>query len=228
MSGTDSHGQWAPSVRDTIFVVLAGVFITNALLGELAGGKLIFVGGWVMSVGVLPWPIVFITTDLVNEYYGPKAVRRLTWLAVALIVYAFLILQLCISIPAWERSPVGDPAFSQVFAQSQWIIVGSLVAFAISQLLDAGLFVVLRRWTSGRLLWLRALGSTVVSQLIDTFVINSIAFGLPGKITPAEVVSLSVSNYVYKFLIALATVPIIYLGHAVVDRLLDRDRDRAG
>lgn len=224
MAGTDAHGQYAPSSKDAIFVVLAGIFVTHALLGELVGGKLIFVSGWVMSVGVLPWPIVFVTTDLVNEYYGPRAVRRLTWLAVALIVYAFVVLQLCMSVPAWEKSPVGDPAFAEVFAQSQWIIVGSLIAFATSQLLDAGLFVLLRRWTSGRRLWLRALGSTVVSQLIDTFVINVIAFGLPGKITMAEVVSLSVTNYVYKFLIAVATVPLVYLGHELVERMLRRDR----
>jgi hypothetical protein len=171
----------ADSRRDRLFVVLTGVFLTHALLGEVIGGKLFTLGGWVMSIGVIPWPVVFVTTDLVNEYYGPRAVRRLTLLAVALIVYAFIILSLCMSVPAWDRSPVTDAAFDMVFGQSMWIIVGSVVAFALSQLIDAMIFVFLRRRTAGRGLWLRAVGSTVVSQLIDTFVINSIAFGVPGS-----------------------------------------------
>jgi len=204
--------------RDLVFLVLAGIFLTHALLGELLGGKLFTAWGWVMSIGVIPWPVVFVTTDLVNEYYGPRAVRRLTLLAIALIVYTFGLLWLCMMVPAADISPVDDASFDRVFGQSMWIIVGSVVAFALSQLLDASVFVFLRRWTRNRLLWLRAVGSTVVSQLIDTFVINTIAFGMPGKITPAEVVELSVANYGYKFLVALATLPVIYFGHSLVDR----------
>jgi uncharacterized integral membrane protein (TIGR00697 family) len=217
----------ADSRRDRLFVFLAGIFIAHALLGELIGGKLFTLGGWVMSIGVIPWPAVFVTTDLVNEYYGPKAVRRLTLLSIGLIVYAFVILWACMQVPAWDRSPVSDAAFDAVFGQSMWIIVGSIIAFAISQLLDAGVFVFLRKRTAGRLLWLRAVGSTVVSQLVDTFVINSIAFGLPGKLTGGEVIELSVTNYGYKFLIALGTLPVIYAGHGVMDRYL-RGRDGAG
>ena len=87
------------SRRDLVFFVLAGVFITHALLGELLGGKLFTAWGWVMSIGVIPWPVVFVTTDLVNEYYGPRAVRRLTLLAIVLIVYTFGLLWLCMLVP---------------------------------------------------------------------------------------------------------------------------------
>jgi hypothetical protein len=205
-----------------VFLVLAGVFLTHAILGELIGGKLFTVAGYVMSIGVIPWPVVFITTDLVNEYYGPKAVQRLTALSALLILYVFVLLFVCMAVPAADISPVGDDAFHAVFGQSLWIIGGSLVAFVCSQLLDAGLFVVARRFTGGRMLWLRAVGSTVVSQLIDTFVINAIAFGLPGKLTGGEVIELSFTNYTYKFLVALATLPFIYLGHGIIDKYLER------
>ena len=215
--------QPASSRRDLVFFVLAGVFITHALLGELLGGKLFEAWGWVMSIGVIPWPVVFVTTDLVNEYYGPKAVRRLTLLAIGLIVYTFGLLYLCMLVPAAGISPVDDASFNRVFGQSMWIIVGSIVAFALSQLLDAGVFVFLRKRTRGKLLWLRAVGSTVVSQFIDTFVINGIAFGLPGKISSSEVVELSVTNYGYKFLVALATLPLIYFGHGLMDRYFAGD-----
>jgi queuosine precursor transporter len=213
-------GPTEPSRRDRVFLVLAGIFITHALLGELIGGKLFTAWGWVMSIGVIPWPVVFVTTDLVNEYFGPTAVRRLTLLAVGLIVYAFALLFICMQVTAAAISPVSDAAFDMVFGQSLWIITGSLIAFAVSQMLDAMVFVALRRRTGERLLWLRAVGSTVVSQLIDTFVINGIAFGVSGRLTSGQVVELSVTNYGYKFLIAVATVPVIYLGHGIMDRYL--------
>jgi len=212
-----------PSRRDRVFLVLAGIFITHALLGELIGGKLFTAWGWVMSIGVIPWPVVFVTTDLVNEYFGPKAVRRLTLLAMGLIVYTFALLFVCMQVTAADISPVSDAAFDAVFGQSSWIIVGSLVAFAISQLIDAAVFVALRKRTGERLLWARAVGSTIVSQLIDTFVINGIAFGVSGKLTSMQVVELSATNYGYKFLIAIATMPVIYAGHGLMDRYLRGD-----
>ena len=123
-------------------------------------------------------------------------------------------------VPAASISPVGDQAFDTVFGQSMWIIVGSLIAFGVSQALDALIFVLLRARTSGRLLWLRAVGSTVVSQLIDSFIVTYIAFVLPGKISSAAGFETSVTNYGYKFLIALGTLPVIYAGHGVMDRYL--------
>jgi queuosine precursor transporter len=210
--------RYRPTRRETAFLGLAAIFLADALLGELIGGKLIQVRGWVMSVGVIPWPVVFVVTDLINEHYGPRAVRRLTLLAVALILYTFVLLVICMSIAAAPFSPVSDRAFRAVFGQSLWIIVGSLVAFATSQLIDAAVFVLAKSRTRTKRLWLRALGSTLVSQLVDTFVINGIAFGIPGKISWAQVAELSATNYGYKTLIALGTVPIIYLGHAALDR----------
>jgi queuosine precursor transporter len=215
---TVEQPQYDPSRRERVFLVLAGIFLANAILGELIGGKLFTTAGYVISIGVIPWPVVFITTDLVNEYYGPNAVRRLTALALALILYVFLLLFICMQVPAAAISPVDDAAFRMVFGQSMWIIAGSLIAFAISQLLDSMIFVLARKYTEGRLLWLRAVGSTVISQLLDTFVINSIAFGMSGQLGAGEVVELSFTNYTYKFLVALATLPLIYLGHGLIDR----------
>jgi uncharacterized integral membrane protein (TIGR00697 family) len=214
--------QYDPSRRDRVFLVLAGIFLTHAILGELIGGKLFTTAGYVISIGVIPWPVVFITTDLVNEYYGPKAVRRLTILAIALILYVFVLLFICMQVPAASISPVDDGSFNIVFGQSMWIIAGSLIAFAVSQMLDAIIFTYARKHTEGRLLWLRAVGSTVISQLIDTFVVISIAFGLSGQLSTAEVVELSMTNYTYKFLIAIATLPLIYLGHGLIDRYFFR------
>jgi len=206
--------------RDRLFVVLAGIFVTNAILGELIGGKLISVGPFAMSVGVLPWPVVFLTTDLVNEYFGRAGVRRLTLVTVALIVYAFAVVFAAMGLPAASFSPVDDASFARVFGQSLWIIVGSVAAFSVSQLVDVVVFWFVRHRTGGRRLWLRATGSTAVSQLVDTFVILAIAFWLPGTLTFAEFLRLAAANYAYKLLIAVAITPLLYAAHAGIDRYL--------
>ncbi|NCN40677.1 queuosine precursor transporter [bacterium] len=206
--------------RELVFLILAGIFVTNAIVAELIGGKLFTWGPFTMSLGVLPWPVVFLATDLVNEYFGKNGVRRLTFLTVALIIYAFAVLFIGIVIPAAGFSPVDDEAFQKVFGQSLWIIFGSLVAFLVSQFVDVFVFWAVRAKTEGKYLWLRATGSTAVSQLIDTFVILGIAFYLPGKLSLNEYMITSASNYSYKLAIAVALTPLIYLGHNVIDRFL--------
>lgn len=228
--------------RQFVYFVLGGFFLTNALLGELTGGKLFAVPelnlglfrlpSVVLSIGVIPWPVVFITTDLINEYFGRAGVRRLTFLAVAMISYSFIILYLEMLVPAAEGSPVGDAEFSRVFGQSMWIIFGSLVAFLLAQLLDVFIFQALKRRTGSRLLWLRATGSTVVSQLIDTLVILFIAFRVPtllkieGHSMSGEMfLRLAAGNYGYKVAIAILITPVIYLAHAMIDSYLAGDSE---
>lgn len=210
------------SRRDIVFLLLAGVFITNAILAEVIGVKLIQVGPFVMSIGVIPWPVVFLTTDLINEYFGVKGVRRLTFITMGMIVYAFLLLFLAIQVPAAPFSPVSTEAFTLVFGQSLWIIVGSIVAFALSQLIDVLIFWAFRRRTKGRMLWLRATGSTAISQLIDSVVIIGIAFWLPGKVKTEEFLTVAGTNYSYKFMIAVALTPLVYLLHGIIDRFLGK------
>jgi uncharacterized integral membrane protein (TIGR00697 family) len=223
--------------RDTLFLILGGFFLTNALLGELIGGKLFFLGNpsfnlnlglitigpFTMSVGVIPWPIVFLTTDLVNEYFGKRGVRQLTFLGVGMISYAFIVLFLALKIPATDFSPVSGAAFNMVFGQSMWIIVGSLTAFAVSQLTDVLIFHALRRRTGAGRLWLRATGSTVFSQFVDTFIILFIAFYLPGKLTGQQFVSIALTQYIYKFTVAVLLTPVIYAGHSAAERFLGRE-----
>jgi queuosine precursor transporter len=210
--------RYRPERRETAFLVLSAIFLAHALLGELIGGKLIEVGGRVLSIGVIPWPIVFVVTDLINEHYGPRAVRRLTLISIGLIAYAFLLLFICINLRAASISPVSDAAFYSVFGQSLWIIIGSIIAFAVSQIVDAAVFVFVRARTKDRYLWARSVGSTIISQIVDTYIINTIAFGIPGKLTVSQIINLSTSNYGYKLVIALATTPVIYLGHGIASR----------
>lgn len=209
--------------KDIVFLVLAGFFITNAIVAELIGGKLVqFFGLFTQSIGIILWPVIFLLTDLINEYYGKDGVRKLTYITVGLISFTFIILSVALSIPATDFSPVSDSVFKSVFGQSQWIIVGSIIAFLLSQLVDVYVFWSFKKITGDKHIWLRATGSTMVSQLIDTFVVQFIAFVLPGKWPFDEFLTNASWGYAFKLLVALALIPMIYLGHYVIGKYLKK------
>lgn len=211
------------SRKDIVFLVLAGFFITNAIVAELIGGKLVqFFGLFTQSIGIILWPVIFLLTDLINEYYGKDGVRKLTYITVGLISFTFIILSVALNIPATSFSPVPDSVFSTVFGQSQWIIVGSIIAFLLSQLVDVYVFWSFKKLTGDKHIWLRATGSTMVSQLIDTFVVQFIAFVLPGKWPFSEFLVNASWGYAFKLLVALALIPMIYLGHYVIGKYLKK------
>lgn len=212
--------------KDIIYIILAGVFITNALVAELIGGKLIYIGNNVMSLGILPWPIVFITTDLINEYFGEKGVKKLSFITAGLIAYTFFILLIGLNIPAVKGDGlITDDQFSAVFGQSMWIIVGSITAFLASQLIDVTLFRFLKNKTGNKMLWLRSTGSTVISQLFDSFIVLGIAFWLPGKINTQTFIASAFTGYSVKLVIAVGLTPLIYLGHYLIDNYLAREKN---
>jgi queuosine precursor transporter len=210
--------------KDKLFITLAGIFITNAVVAELIGGKLIQIGDFVMSIGILPWPIVFLTTDLINEYFGEKGVQKLSFLTACLIGYAFIILLLALNVPAAKGiSPVNDAQFTAVFGQSMWIIVGSITAFLVSQLIDVNVFWFFKKKTGDSKIWLRTTGSTIISQLFDSFIVLGIAFWLPGKMNFETFIKSALTGYVFKLAIAVALTPLIYFGHNQIKNYLKDD-----
>jgi uncharacterized integral membrane protein (TIGR00697 family) len=212
------------SKKDTVYVVLAGIFITNAVVAELIGGKLIQVGSVVMSIGILPWPIVFITTDLINDYFGEKGVRKLSLITASLIAYTFVILYLAMQIPAVDgKNLVTDTQFNGVFGQSMWIIVGSITAFLVSQLIDVTIFHFVKNRTGNKMIWLRSTGSTVISQLFDSFIVLGIAFWMTGKMTTEVFITSAFTGYFVKLIIAILMTPLIYLGHYLIRNYIAKD-----
>ena len=235
-----------------LFVILGGFFIANALVAEIIGVKLFSLervlslqpANWKifgnafsfnLTAGVLLWPVVFIMTDIINEYYGMKGVRFLSFFTAILIAYAFLMFTAAISLPSadfWARDyfsgvPDSNKAFSAIFGQSQSIIIASLIAFLLGQILDVFIFHKIKELTGEQKIWLRATGSTLVSQLIDSFVVLFIAFyvspRISGNVRPwslGQVLATCVGNYVYKFLVAIVLTPLIYLIHNWIEKYL--------
>jgi uncharacterized integral membrane protein (TIGR00697 family) len=207
--------------KSTLFVILAGIFITNAVVAELIGGKLIHIGPYVMSVGIIPWPVVFITTDLINEYFGQKNVHKLSIITAALISYCFVLLYITLQIPAVNGNGlVNDAQFTAVFGQSLWIIVASIVAFLTSQVIDVTLFHFLKKKTGAKMIWLRSTGSTVISQFFDTFIVLGIAFYATGKMDTHTYITSGLVGYGVKLAIAIVMTPIIYLGHGLIEKYI--------
>ena len=220
-----------------LFIALSAFFVANALIAECIGTKLFSLERtlgmtphpfsllgqdgltYVLTCGVLLWPLEFVLTDVVNEFYGPKAVRRISYTAIALIGYAFLMFYLAIHIPAdtsfWKGSqadkgvPDMQAAFVAIFGQGMWIIFGSLVAFLVSQLVDVYIFHRIKRATGEKNVWLRATGSTLVSQLVDSFIVLGIAFGKDWGWQ--RVLAVGLVNYSYKAVMALLLTPVIYV-----------------
>lgn len=209
--------------KDTVYVVLAGIFITNALVAELIGGKLIDVGSAVMSIGILPWPVVFVTTDLINEYFGEKGVKKLSLITAGLIAYTFFVLFFAIKIPSSGISSVNSEQFKAVFGQSQLIIIGSIVAFLASQLIDVTIFHFVKKRTGNKMIWLRSTGSTIISQLFDSFTVLGIAFWLPGVMDFKTFLISGFTGYTVKLVIAILMTPMIYLGHFLIQKYISKD-----
>ena len=234
-----------------LFIVLAAVFCANAVLAEFIGVKIFALedslgiaplewnlfgqsGSLNFTAGTLLWPIVFIMTDTVNEYFGKRGVRMISWLAAGLIVYSFVFAYLAIHLaPAswWvgaakdQGVPDYQAAYAAIFGQGMWIIVGSLIAFLVGQLIDVQVFHRIRSRTGERHAWLRATGSTAVSQLVDSFVVLYIAFVLGPQQWPTSLfLAVGTLNYVYKMLAAIALLPLLYLLRAGIHRYLGRAR----
>jgi queuosine precursor transporter len=251
------HTSAAEKKRTYLFLVLSGIFISNALLAELIGVKIfsgealfglpgaqipLFGGSKLdfnLTAGVMIWPVVFITTDIINEYFGKEGVKKISILTVLLILYAFIVITIVTGLPPaqfWQelnsQDPQGNPfnidfAFNSIYRQGLGIIIGSVVAFLISQFLDATVFHWLRHYTGSKKIWLRATGSTLVSQLIDSFVVLFIAFFLFGNWTMELVLSVALINYIYKFLVAIVLTPLLYVAHFFIDSYLGENQAEA-
>ena len=207
-----------------LFLALVSVFMTCLVVGNLTGSKLssvwLFGREWPFSVGQLAFPITFILTDILNEFYGRKVIRRITLIAFCMIGLMLVIVYASSLMPfasfATEPNFVTAREFDRVFTQAMWIQVASMIAFLIGNLLDISVFFVLKRATGDRMLWLRATGSTAVSQLVDTIVITGIAFGY--AMTFEIYVVTVLTSYAIKLLAAIAITPVLYALHAVIER----------
>lgn len=224
-----------------LFFILGGFFLANAFIAEFIGIKIFALEETLglapivsdnplnFTAGVLLWPVVFIMTDVINDYYGVNGVRFLSYFTAALISYAFIMVYLAIGLaPAgfWlvdyqdKGVPNMQAAFSSVFGQGLWIIVASLIAFLIGQIMDAVVFRKIKQITGHGKIWVRATISTIFSQLFDSYLVIYIAFGLGSNWDMSLIFSVATANYIYKVSIAILFIPLLYWIHKGINRYL--------
>jgi len=212
--------------RQRLYLYLVGVFLTALLIGDTIGSKLFTVDlplGFTtikatLSCGSIWFPITFLLTDIVNEFYGTRGARTLTFLGFWMALLAFFIIYAARLIPAASFSPVSQQSFDVVLGGANRIFFASLCAYLAGQLVDITLFQHLKRLTQSRHVWLRATGSTLVSQLIDTLIVTYMAFG--GLISMEKLRRAAMTSYFVKILVAIALTPIIYALHSLIHRRL--------
>jgi queuosine precursor transporter len=215
--------------RTRVYIWLTAIFVTCLLIADITGSKffhfnLFTIGSYTFvthSAGMLSFPITFLLTDLVNEYYGKRGARRMTYVGLAMAALAFVLIFCARKLPADAGSPIPQGTFEAVFAMSNRLYVASLTAFLVGQLADIFLFGQIKRLTGGRLVWLRATGSTVVSQALDSFLVSTILlYGVSrpdGSVwTMPRVLEVAATGYILKFFIALGLTPLIYLGRKII------------
>jgi uncharacterized integral membrane protein (TIGR00697 family) len=235
------------SKRQKLFIFLFGIFLTNAIIAEIIGVKIVSIEKslgfnplhlptswgtfWDLNqtAGALNWPIVFIVSDIINDYFGKKGVRFISFTTAGFIAYSFIIIYLAtLLVPAdfWLDTNRGNSnfnineAFSRIFRQGLGIITGSLLAFLVSQIVDALIFERIKAKTGSKMIWLRATGSTLISQLIDSFLVIGVAFYLFGNWTIGQWFNVSLNNYLYKFFIAILFTPLLYIAHHYIEQYL--------
>jgi uncharacterized integral membrane protein (TIGR00697 family) len=225
--GAKSRAAMKLDVRLTLFLYLVAIFLTCLLVGDLIGGKLteVTVPGTdhtlVFSVGQLSFPLTFVLTDILNEFYGRKVTRKVTYLAFWMVGLAVVVIFVAGRMPWWAVATgagwdgVNPESFDRVFSNAIRIQISSMGAFLTSQLVDISVFFLLKRLTGNRYLWLRATGSTAVSQIIDTALITALAFG--EKMYFDQYVKAVVSSYEVKLFAAFAVTPIIYGLHKLLE-----------
>ena len=213
---------FTPRLR--LYVFLCSVFIGALLVGDITGSKLasvsVFGFPFVISVGMVSFPVTFVLTDIINEFYGKQAARYITIVGFVVAAFAFLTIFVCVALP-WapvtrgaDWKGVTEPVFNMVFAGSQRILLSSLVAYMAGQFTDIAVFHAIKRLTHERFLFLRATGSTLVSQLIDTVLIQFLVWW--GTLKLGEIVSLAYRSYTVKLVAAVALTPVLYALHAVI------------
>lgn len=202
--------------KQRFYVWLTAIFVAALISSDLIGGKVFRVWGLDLGVGMIPFPLTFLLTDIVNEFYGTEGARRMTFVGLGVAMFVFIVVNIAIYLPTSPESPMAGDTFRNVFGWSVRGYIASLTAYVIGQLLDISIFFTLRKLTGHRFIWLRATGSTVLSQAVDTLVIS---FGLwSGTKSTSFILHIARNGYVVKLALAVGLTPLIYAGHAILRR----------
>ncbi len=201
-----------------LFVYMCAIFVACLLLGDVIGGKIIRTPLGPISVGIIPFPVTFLLTDVVNDFYGRRGARFLTMLGFYMALLAWVLLQLTTLMPVDGSTYFTQSEYAKVFGGSAQLFVASMLAYLVGQFLDIHVFHFWKAITQSRHLWLRSTGSTIFSQAIDTVTINVIFGRVTAAWTWGFIGAKIGREYVIKFCVAVLLTPAIYAAHGAIVR----------
>lgn len=198
--------------RDQFYLVLSGIFIASLVTCNLIANKFVSVDlgfkVFIVSAGILPYPLTFLVTDLISELYGQRKANLVVFSGFVASVFVLIFLWLGSQFSAISGSIVDDITYDSVFQNAWRLIAASMVAYLFAQFVDVRIFHFWKRLTKGKHLWLRNNGSTIASQLIDTSLVVCILF--VGVWESDQIYSAILDGWLFKMLMAFIDTPIIY------------------
>ena len=199
--------------KDRFYIILLGIFIASLVTCNLIANKFVTVNlgfkVFIVSAGILPYPLTFLVTDLISEIYGQKKANLVVFSGFVASIFVLLFLWLGAQFNSIPNSIVDDLTYNAVFQNAWRLITASMVAYLFAQFIDVRVFHFWKKLTNGKHLWLRNNGSTIASQLIDTTLVISILF--VGVWDTNQILSAIIDGWIFKMLIALLDTPIIYV-----------------
>ncbi len=198
-----------------IYLILGALFVASLVASNLIFQKFFywdFFGLYTfeISVGILPYPITFLITDIISEVYGKRKANQIVTIGIFASFFSMLIVFVSGIVPATDWSPVSDTLFNKVFGATAIAVLASMLAYLFAQYIDIQLFHFWKRLTKGKHLWLRNNFSTFLSQFVDTFTVLILLCSF-GKIEWKLFSSLLLSGFLFKVLIAALDTPLLYL-----------------
>nr|WP_299031080.1 queuosine precursor transporter [uncultured Tenacibaculum sp.] len=203
------------SQAQLIYLVLASLFIASLVTSNLIFQKFFYwepfnLFRFEVSVGILPYPITFLITDILSEIYGKKKANQVVVAGIFASFFSMLIILVADYAPAIDNSPIGNETFTKVFGLSPLAVLASMLAYLAAQFIDIRIFHFWKRLTKGKHLWLRNNFSTFLSQFIDTFTVLFLLSSF--KILPWSIFgSLLLSGFLFKVIIAAVDTPVLYV-----------------
>lgn len=205
-----------------IYLYLAAIFIAALVVCNLIANKFIKIDlgfkSFVISAGVLPYPITFLITDILSEIYGKKKTSRIVWAGFGASLFVLGVLLLAQQFSAIKGSPVDDDTFNKVFGNSWRVIFASMTAYLCAQLIDVRIYNFWKEKTAGKHLWLRNNFSTVFSQLVDTTLVVCVLF--LGIRSNSEIIQFIYDGWIFKILCAFIDTPLLYASTAFIRKKL--------
>lgn len=206
--------------KQRFYIYLTALFIAALITGDFIGGKFFILMGLTFSSGIIPFPLTFVITDVINEFYGKEGARRMTYAGLLAALFVWMVISLALTLPTAPLSPISEAIFAGAFGISARLYFASLIAYLFGQLLDIAFFQWFRKVTGNKFVWLRATGSTVLSQSIDSLMVSFVF--LVGTRPLSFIVSNAAHNYLGKLTMAVMLTPLVYVGHALFRRTTTR------